>query len=169
MPKFRPLPPLEELQEALDYNPETGVFLRKAGFRQRKNLIGKPAGYRKDNGYIAVTYKSRLYFAHRLAWYITTGEDPGELVIDHINGDRSDNTFVNLRKATMHQNSQNRKGLGYSQDPVSKKYLAYIYHNRKKLHLGSFFTAEEAQRAYDAKAVELRGEFAPQAWRQGSA
>ena len=36
-------------------------------------------------------------------------------------------------------------------------------------YLGLFLTAEDAQAAYREKAVELRGEFAPQAWRQGSA
>ena len=170
MAKFKPLPPLAELREAFDYDPETGIFLRKAGVRQKKNLIGKPAGYKKDNGYIAITVRSELYFAHRLAWYICTETDPRDLVIDHINKNRSDNAFNNLRLATVQQNSQNRTGLGCSKVPSTGKYAAYIYHNRKKLHLGMFLTAEEAKAAYDAKAVELRGEFAPQAcFRQDSA
>ena len=162
MAKFKPLPPLAELREKFDYDPETGIFLRKAGARQKKSSIGKPAGYKKDNGYIAITVRNELYFAHRLAWYICTEMDPGDLVIDHINKNRSDNTFANLRLATVHQNSQNTTGLGCSKVSSTGRYQAYIYHNRKKLHLGMFSTAEEAQAAYDAKAVELRGEFAPQ-------
>lgn len=42
----------------------------------------------------------------------------------------------------------------------SGRWTASIVHGYKQRHLGTFQTAEDAARAYDAKAVELFGEFA---------
>jgi hypothetical protein len=45
------------------------------------------------------------YLAHRLAWVYMTGEQPD--VIDHINRERDDNRFSNLRNGTFKDNSTN--------------------------------------------------------------
>lgn len=88
-------------------------------------------------------------------------------MIDHINGDKLDNRKQNLRICTHQQNMQNsrpRKGTspykGVSWHNTRKEWRAQIYHNGKKMHLGSFATDVEAARAYNKKARELFGEFA---------
>jgi hypothetical protein len=48
--------------------------------------------------------------AHRVAWLLHTGEDPGTLVIDHINRQRNDNRISNLRPLTHVQNIRVGKG-----------------------------------------------------------
>ena len=84
-----------------------------------------------------------------------TGYWPQEEV-DHINGQRSDNRWNNLREATSSLNSHNRIGVrGFY--PCEGGFRAQIVHNWKKYDLGIFPTTVEAQAAYDAKARELYG------------
>lgn len=90
-----------------------------------------------------------------------------ELQIDHRNGNKLDNTRANLRPATPSQNQANRgptkhssrfKGVSYR--PAQNKWTAQIMFQRKLIYLGFYANEEDAARAYDAKAIELFGEFA---------
>lgn len=56
-----------------------------------------------------VTLFGEKYSLNRVAWFFSRGEDVGELYIDHINGNRSDNGIDNLRPAEPSQNSFNAK------------------------------------------------------------
>lgn len=109
MNKPKPLPPLEELLEKFNYDPETGVL------SWRKPLSGnvRPgdrAGYRTSNGYLRVRVGSTHYRIHRLIWKLAYGEDPSEgMDIDHINQDRTDNRIKNLRLVSRKENISNRK------------------------------------------------------------
>ena len=164
MAKSKPLPPLEELRAEFDYDPATG-FLLHSRSHQNKRWAGKVAGTRANNGYIIVSIKGRKCAAHRLVWYIVTGEDPAEYDIDHIDGCRWNNKISNLRKATKQQNLGNRKGRGAYLQKTTGKYTSKLSHKNKTIYLGTFLTAEEAEAAYREKAVELRGEFTPQEWK----
>lgn len=111
----------------------------------------------------ATDITGRTYFMHREL----TGPDPGEDV-DHANGNSLDNRRSNLRIATRQQNNWNRRpqrgssspyvGVSWAKD--RGLWVAAIERNDRKIWIGSFESAEEAARAYDAKALELRGEFA---------
>jgi len=76
-------------------------------------------------------------------------------VVDHKNGDRSDNRWCNLRDCTQSVNIQNLKGprrdnrsgyLGVS--PNGKRWNAMIRVNKKRHYLGTFDTPSEAYEAY---------------------
>ena len=95
------LPHFDLLRSMLRYNPHDGTFTR----------------YRKSTKtWTACATKSRYiglcndrYLKHRIAFYMHHGEDPGELMVDHINGDQSDHRIVNLRAVTASENCMNRR------------------------------------------------------------
>lgn len=95
--------------------------------------------------------------------------EPKGFQIDHINNNGLDCRKSNLRLATNSQNHCNMKSsrpstTGFRGVTVKKYtntfYIARISFNGKRCFIGSFSTPEEAARAYDAKAIELHGEFA---------
>ncbi|MCJ1962186.1 HNH endonuclease signature motif containing protein [Novosphingobium mangrovi (ex Hu et al. 2023)] len=89
---------LDKLIHSYNYNPETGEVTRN----------GKVVGSRhKVLGYVEVYVDGRNYYAHRLAHLAMTGHWPDHHV-DHINGIKDDNTWSNLRAATVDQNNRNR-------------------------------------------------------------
>ena len=140
-----------------DYDPETGLIRNRKG----KILVGTAAG----KGYRQLHHKTGRYYSHRVAYLLGTGDDPKDALVDHIDLNRSNNRLSNLRLANAQQSLANRDVRGFSYHKASGKFRSYFNGE----DLGLFLTAEEAQAAYREKAVELRGEFAPQAWRQGSA
>ena len=95
---------------------------------------GRIAGGPNDVGYFRIGLFNRKYYSHRLAWLFMTGEDPGSMEIDHINENKGDNTWSNLRLATHRQNRRNQgmhvdnksKLKGVSWDRKCKGWLAQI-------------------------------------------
>lgn len=143
----------------LRYNQETGCFVRLGN---RKN-----AGTRRPDGYLQTSIDGTIYFLHRLAWFYVYGEWPSHTV-DHINGDKADNRFANLRLATYSQNVQNQKRSvkntsGYKGVHWSKacqKWQARIHCRGKTYSLGVFNNPEDAAAAYARMAPHYHGEFA---------
>lgn len=143
---------IEELKAMLSYDPDTGIFTR---IKQSSNSkIGKELGSKHSAGYVVIGFKSKNRFAHRLAWLYMTGEWPTKQ-IDHINGNRSDNRFVNLRVATQSENNQNKKTassksttglLGVCRH--KNGFGAMIRVNGISKWIGLYKTAEEAHAAY---------------------
>jgi len=145
-----------ELKENLHYNPETGFFtwIKVSKYGGVKN--GDLAGTLSAEGYIVIKIDKTLYKAHRLAWLYMTGEMPTHF-IDHINGDRADNRFENLRQATWKENAHNQRKpqknnksgfLGVTYCAPLQKFKSTITNNKKLKHLGYFATPEEAHQAY---------------------
>lgn len=67
------------------------------------------AGYIISAGYRNVKLMGRLYQAHRLLWVLRTGNDiPAGMEIDHVDGNRANNSPLNLRLATHSDNAKNR-------------------------------------------------------------
>jgi HNH endonuclease len=94
---------------------------------------------------------------------------PFGMDVDHINGNGLDNRRENLRVCTHAENQRNttrkrttnKSGFkGVCWRMVSQKWSADITLNSKQIHIGLFSDIQEAVRAYDAKAIELFGEFA---------
>lgn len=160
----------DQLRAALDYDPESGLlFWRHRDdvlARVNKRFAGKPAGCRDGQyGYLSVRLHDRLYQAHRLIWLHVTGEWPAD-VLDHIDGNPSNNAWNNLRPATRAENNRNKIAIrrnalkGTTWEPRSQRWVASIMLSRKNHYLGTFDTAEEAHAAYAEAAARLHGPFA---------
>ena len=146
------------LKTRLRYRPETGFFYWLNGPRE-----GKTAGWLSVRGYMQVSLLGKKHYTHRLAWLYTHGSIPEYL--DHINRDKIDNRLANLRPATAQQNACNKvstnktTGLPTGVYHNRKRYCAQVMQNKKTICLGTYDTPEEASVVYQAKRLELFGEF----------
>lgn len=152
----------ERLKELVTYDPATGDFRWRV--TRHSAVAGRTVGHTDVRGYVTLRIEYRKYYAHRLAWLYMTGECPKD--IDHINMDKSDNRFGNLRLADRRQNMvntplrrDNQTGFkGVSVLPGGR-YRAVVHVNGAPKHVGVFDTAEEAAEARHAAASALYGEF----------
>ena len=158
------LPPLEVLQQAFDYRPETGeVFWRHRPldfFRDKRaqSIANARAGKEATSvarnrwGYewkkVGLTWDSsrqrRNILAHRIIWKLMTGDEPPEQ-IDHIDGNALNNRWANLRDgtATNHMNrampKDNSSGVtGVYWMAKKRKWAAGVKIEGRSKHLGLF-------------------------------
>jgi hypothetical protein len=153
----------KEIFDYFAYDPETGIMRWKID-NGPKNRKGKAVGCKNKRGYIRVRFKGEDYQYHRIAWAIGHNTLEVPPILDHTNGDRSDNRLYNLRAATSQQNNFNckskRNGLkGASFYKRKNKWQSQIRINGKSKHLGFFDTEIEAHEAYCRAAKKLHGEF----------
>ena len=139
----------QELKEICHYNPDTGVFTRKKMLSGRAPL-GKPMDRKRADGYLRTNIHRKEYTLHRLAFLYMTGELPTNQV-DHINHDKQDNRWSNLRPVTHKENHQNMplsattNGVfGVNWIKQYKKWRAGIRVNGEMHHLGMFQTLADA-------------------------
>ena len=140
----------EIARQVFTYDPAEGV-LRWAVARRKGGAIGDIAGS-LTNGTRQLEYDGKSYLAHRVIWLYVTGQWPARL-IDHINGDRQDNRWSNLRDVSRVVNAQNIRSansnnnsqlLGASYCLWNQRWRSQITIYGTKWHLGYFDTAEAA-------------------------
>lgn len=151
-----------QLRALLRYDANTGLWYH-AVTRQYNALAGSVAGsINKTDGRWYLKVKGQRYSASRLAWFYMRGTWPKRNV-EHWDGDQANNRWVNLRLATRTQNQGNARPRVLLKGVTrvrTGKYTAQIQKKMRKLHLGTFDTAEEAHAAYAEKALAWYGEFA---------
>lgn len=115
--------------------------------------------WRLNTGYAVTGHKSATM--QRLILRV-----PNEIIIDHIDGNKLNNTRVNLRVATARQNAQNRKPRKSRISPykgvtkINSKWRARIQVNGERIDLGRFYSDTDAALAYDKAAKIYFKEFA---------
>lgn len=100
----------KRLKELVHYEPETGIFTNLIT-RSSKAIVGKEIGTKDGYGYLKASIDSNdkdrtEYKLHRLAFLYMKGYIPEQ--IDHINQNREDNRWENLRGVSNKENSMNR-------------------------------------------------------------
>lgn len=160
----------EEAVRLFNYDPKTGV-LEWSPAAPHWSLVGKRAGFVAPNGYVIVSIgpkeKRKTYRAHRLIWSWMKQAPIGKM-IDHKDGDCSNNRWENLRLADRAQNlwnsklgSRNTSGhKGVSMHKVSGLWRARFSVRGKVVYLGTWRSKEEAVAAYETAVLEHHGEFA---------
>lgn len=163
---LKPLPSQARLKELLDYDPQAGVLVWKY-HQRRTDYVGKPAGNTTPKGRLSVCIDYENYLVHRIIWMWMTGNDPGEMQVDHIDRNPLNNCWDNLRLATHSQNQMNSKGKsrsglpkGVQKQSLGRNFTARIRKDGEVYYLGSFETAEEAHQAYCEASDALHGNFA---------
>ena len=153
----------ERLLELLNYNPDTGVFVRRISTGYRGcHRAGEVAGWLDPSvGYFRVSLDKQFYWCQRLAWFYVHGVWPdGD--VDHIDGNRQNNSIKNLRSVSRTMNLQNSMTVsarcksgarGVIFDADRNKYRVSISVANKNVHVGRFDSIESAKAAYrEAKA-----------------
>lgn len=170
---------IQELQDALEYNPISGNLVwkarpishfvgshispRKLAAYTNGKFAGKSALNSKDPcGRLSGRIFNKSIRAHVAAFAIYYGRWP-EGEIDHINGDASDNRISNLREVSHLENMLNRKlpsnnksgVMGVAFEKQTGKWRSLITKNGKRRSLGRFATFEAAVRARKDAEAEL--------------
>ena len=167
----------EYVHECFDYNSKTGdlIWLNRPRHHftrdSTQKLIngrfsGRVAGFLSGQGYRSVSLSNTSFLASRVIHLYMTGALPnGE--IDHINHDRDDNRWENLRVVSRKQNCRNvsiRKTNKYGATGVhfcdlARKWRAQIGFNNRRIALGTYDDFETALRA--RRDAEVRYGFHP--------
>lgn len=148
----------------LDPEGPTGLKWREVLDSQTKqygHVAGDPAGKLTVRGYYRV--RSSHYgdaLVHRVVWALHYKENPPE-IIDHIDGDKTNNRIENLRGCTNQENTQNWSGKGYWLDKKTGRYQACISVDGKHRYLGAYVTTEEASAAYLKAKLEYHPAYTP--------
>jgi len=96
------------LKSILCYNGKTGIFIWDKPFSNRMKQGQIAGSINKSLRYNCISILGINYYAHRLAWLYMTGKWPNNQ-IDHIDGNRSNNSWHNLRDVSLNENRKNQR------------------------------------------------------------
>jgi len=110
-------------------------------------------------GYIRIEIGKKKYFAHRLIMEAFEGDSDQE--VDHIDRNKTNNNYENLRYCTSSENNFNKdyvdNAKGYCWDKQHQKWKSYINIDGKNYHLGLFDNEQDAhQVAQEAREKRAR-------------
>jgi len=154
---------MDRLKETLHYSPDNGVFTWRIT-KSRNVKAGRIAGHVNGKGYRVISLDGKLYRAARIAFLYMTGHWPIKH-IDHINHNRSDDSWDNLREVSNQDNCKNRSlrsdntsgAVGVCWCKRNKKWVSNIKTSNKRIHLGYFASLGAAVAA--RKAAEMKYKF----------
>lgn len=154
------------LRRWFTYDPETGIFTwrEKPG---RSIAAGAVAGtIQKQHGKMrrVLWVEGRRIYGARAAFIYVHGDIPDAALIDHADGDTTNDRIANLRMASAVQNVWNRirsdRATGVSKDARGRFKSRIEVTGRGKINLGTWDTEAEARAAYLGAAAILHGEYA---------
>lgn len=162
----------QELQERLNYDPKSGLltwkvrpestFANKQAWAAWNTRFSNKPAFTTINGegYRIGSINNVVMSAARVIYTLMTGTEPE--MIDHIDGNRTNDSWVNLRNVDAATNLKNKKKsianksgvTGVCWDKARNKWEATIGHNRKSIKLGYFECINDAITARKLAEIE---------------
>ena len=151
------------IPEYEDYKVSNLGNVKSLKFNKEKLLKITP----QRNGYLIIQLnkngKGKTMTVHKLVAIAFLNHKPCgyELVVNHINFDRTDNRLSNLELISVRENTSKKhiksssKYTGVSWDKDKRKFKSCITINGKNNHLGYFINEEEASNKYQEKLKQI--------------
>lgn len=94
-----------------EYSPSGLVWLKPSilsnGTIRNFQRIGKPAGSKTTHGYWELRLKNHRFYVHRIVWQLHYGEITEGFFIDHVDGNKQNNSIQNLRMVDIFLSNRN--------------------------------------------------------------
>ena len=153
----------EQLHHLYEYRDGELYYKTKTS---RKLKIGDVVGTTNSFGYKVTKIDYKSYRVHRLIFMYHYGYMPK--IIDHIDGNRSNNRIENLREVSQGQNQYNRKiktsstsGIkGVYWHKTKQKWVASCAYEGKDNYLGAYLNKDDAIKVVREFREKHHGEFA---------
>lgn len=159
MKKLCKLPSQETIKLCLLYNELTGNFHWIKNKSRGPFKIGDIAGTIKQPNkagtrYVSIGIDGKSYLAHRLAFVYMTGSCPR--LIDHVDTDGTNNTWINLKESNHELNSLQSKFRSWSKSGKigifrkRSKWVALVGRNGIRKQIGTFDNIDDAEKARES-------------------
>ena len=103
-----PLPPVEVLVSLFYYDFRVSQLRCLKKVPRSSVKVGDIVGTVMRLGYRSITIKGKKYMAHRLIYKFITGLEP-PLYLNHIDGNRDNNSIFNLEESSQADNDEKRE------------------------------------------------------------
>lgn len=148
----------ERIREMLHYCPETGALTWRIS-RGNQVYAGGTAGTTNAYGYRVVVLDGKFFMVHRLAFMFMLGRMPlPGLDVDHIDRDRGNNAWANLREVSRAKNLRNMAAPEHKPPNVNRRgnrwQVTFSVENKTK-YFGMYPTVEEAVEVAERIRAEL--------------
>lgn len=104
--KYKPMPSIELLHSKFELDAKRGVLIRKTSHTNHR--AGEVCGTEMKSGHLVTGIGAKRYLVHRIIYYMATGVDPLDSIVDHKDGDPANNSIDNLRLATTAENGRHK-------------------------------------------------------------
>lgn len=148
-----------------EYDETSPSFLRWKNTRCPRLKSGDVAGsYSAPLNKYTVKFNKRTYFVHRVIWFLFHGEIPEDIIVDHRDGEGTNNNILNLRAVENVLNIRNRKkfsnnksgttGVSFRQSNTGGRWIASWHsldgkHHQKSFSISKYGIEEAKQMAID--------------------
>jgi hypothetical protein len=132
-----------------------------------RDPVGAKAGYfDAARGYTIICHERKKHYLHRVVFLMQHGFLPAE--IDHIDGNKTNNSIENLRPCSRSQNGCNKSAQANSKSGIKNvswsktrnKWIVYVKAGKKQKNIGGFEDLELAELVATMAREKYHKEFA---------